>query len=201
MAISDKARDFWDRISPRERMLVLFLGVAVPIIIAIWLGLAIRDGLVAMEDRNDKTREALKIVEKLKASGPTEPVDDTIAKMGTEPLALETYVSNAAKKGGLTFKGPIDSRPKVTRNGFVTTTVACSLDNVTTDELKAFLQEVEMGNKVVAVTHIDIRRDFREKKKIDATFEISTYSKEKTSASGEGSGSSSSGSADKKKGG
>ena len=36
--VSDKARDFWDRISPRERRLVLIAGIALPIIIAIWLG-------------------------------------------------------------------------------------------------------------------------------------------------------------------
>ena len=34
-AISDKARDFWDRISPRERRLVILLAVALPITIDI----------------------------------------------------------------------------------------------------------------------------------------------------------------------
>ncbi len=41
MAITDKARDFWERISPRERRLVLLAAVAVPLTIAVWLGLAI----------------------------------------------------------------------------------------------------------------------------------------------------------------
>ena len=46
MAVADRARDFWDRISPRERMLVVLMAVAVPITLAIWLGLSIQDGLV-----------------------------------------------------------------------------------------------------------------------------------------------------------
>lgn len=200
MAISDRARDFWDRISSRERVLVVLLGVAAPVTIAIWLGLSIRDGLVVMEDRNDKTRDALKVVEKLKVTGPAEPVDDTLAKMPNEPLGLETYVSAAAKKNSITLKGAIERRQEQKKNGFITTTVACSLDDVNTDQLKAFLQEVETGNKYVAVTHIDVHRDFRDKKKLDATFEVSTYSKEQKATGGEGSGSGA-GSGDKKKGG
>jgi hypothetical protein len=47
--LSDKANDFWDRISPRERRLVVIAAIAVPLTLAIWLGLSIRDGLVAIE--------------------------------------------------------------------------------------------------------------------------------------------------------
>jgi hypothetical protein len=177
MAISDRARDFWDRISPRERMLVVILAVGAPLALAIWLGLSIRDGLVDMEHRNDTTRKALEIIADVKAKGPVQ-VNDDAPKIPAEPIALETYVSKAAEKFTLKFKGPIDSRPKATRNGFSTTTVSCAFDDITTDQLKAFLQELEQGNKVVVVTHLDVRRDFRDKKKIDATFEVSTYSME-----------------------
>ena len=68
--------------------------------------------------------------------------------------------------------------PAVPRNGFVTNSVSCSLDDLTIDQLKTFLMEIEMGSKVVAVTHIDLRRDFRSKEKLDVNLEISTYSKE-----------------------
>jgi hypothetical protein len=198
MALSDRARDFWDRISPRERTLVVVAGIALPITIAIWLGLSIRDGLISMEDRNDKTRRALVIVEDLKSRGPVQVSDDAVAAIPADPIGLETYVSNAAKKGSLTFKGPIDRHPSPpARNGFVTTSVSCSLDDVTTDQLKAFLAEVE-SSKVVAVTHIDLHRDFRDKKKLDVTFEVTTYSKP-SAASGEGAGSGA-GSGDKKGG-
>ena len=195
MAISDRARDFWDRISPRERVLVVALAFALPAILATWLALSIRGGLIAMEERNERTRDALAEIAKLRASGPQQPIDDQV-KVPDEPVALETYVSKAAEKVSLKFKGAIDSRPKATRNGFVTTTVSCALDDVTTDQLKAFLQEVETGNKVVIVTHVDIRRDFRDKKKLDVAFEISTYS----NVPKPGSGSGSAGSGDQKGG-
>jgi hypothetical protein len=188
MAISDRTRDFWDRISPRERILVVFLGFAVPIVLAIWLGLSIHDGLVAMENRNQTTRDALDIIADPKIRGAAAPSADDI-KIPDEPVALETYVSKAAEKFSLKFKGPIDSRPKVTRNGFITTTVSCALDDITTDQLKSFLQEVEQNNKVVAVTHVDVRRDFKDKKKVDATFDISTYSTAPKAGGGSGAGS------------
>jgi hypothetical protein len=177
-AISDKARDFWDRISPRERRLVVIAGIAAPITIAIWLGLSIRDGLVEMEQRNDKTRKALAVLADLRARGETtQKVDDAVAMMGTEPLSLVTYLDNAAKKAQFTLK-TTTPHPSVTKNGFVTNSVSCSLDDLSIEQFKTFLMEVEMGSKVVAVTHIDLRRDFRDKAKLDVNLEVSTYSKE-----------------------
>lgn len=193
--ISDKARDFWDRISPRERRLVLIAGIALPIIIAIWLGLSIRDGLVDMEHRNDKTRKALNVLMDLRARGETsQKSDDVVSMMGTEPLSLPTYLDNAAKKANFTLKST-SPHPPATRNGFVTNSVTCSLDDLTIDQLKTFLSEVEQGSKVVAVTHIDLRRDFRDKTKLDVQLEVSTYSKEPPAKSDAGKGS---GSAEKK---
>jgi hypothetical protein len=178
-AISDKARDFWDRISPRERRLVLIAAIAVPITLAIYLGLSIRDGLVAMEKRNQDTRKALLVIADLRAKGETRPkTDDAVAMMGTEPLSLPTYLDNAAKKANFTLKSTTPHQPGAPRNGFVTTSASVSLDDLTIDQLKTFLMEVEMGSKVVAVTRIELRRDFRDKAKLDVQLDVSTYSKE-----------------------
>ena len=182
-AITDKASDFWARISPRERRLVVIALVAVPLTIAIWLGLAIHDGLDAMNARTQKTRKALDALSDMRARGQThEQVDDVVATMGTEPLSLDTYLSNAAKKAKFELKSTITPRQPVSRNGFVTNTSTLTLDNLTIEQLRDFLQEVESGSKVVAVTHLDMRRDFRDKDKIDVNLEVSTYSKEKPAA-------------------
>ncbi len=195
MAFSDRARDFWDRISPRERKLVVFLVFALPLAGAIWLGLSIRDGLISMEARNEQTRDALEVVAKLKAAGGPSAEDPSV-KIPDAPMLLQTYVSKAMDKNGLKAKGSIDSRA-LPKNGIVTTTVSCALEDISTDQLKAFLQEIET-DKLVAVTHLDIKRDRRDSKKIDASFEISTYSNaEKAKTDGDGSGKD----ADKKEGG
>jgi type II secretory pathway component PulM len=177
-AITDKARDFWDRISPRERRLVIIAAIALPITLAVYLGLAIRDGLVDMEARNAQSRKALTVLADLRARGEThQKVDDAVSMMGTEPLSLPTYLDNAAKKANFTLKSTTP-HPPVTRNGFVTNSVSVSLDDLSIEQLKTFLMEVELASKVVAVTHIDLRRDFRDKAKLDVNLEVSTYSKE-----------------------
>ncbi|MGE5181304.1 MAG: type II secretion system protein GspM [Acidobacteriota bacterium] len=198
--ISDRARDFWDRISPRERRLVVIAAIAAPLTIAIWLGLAIHDGLDAMEARNERARKALDVVSDLRVRGGLhQQNDDVIATMGTDPLSLDTYLTNAAKKAHFELKGSISPRQPLTRNGFVTNTSTLSLDKITIEELKDFLQAAESDSKVVAITHLDMRRDFREKDKLDVNVEVSTYSKE-PAAKGDGSGAGSAGS-DAKKGG
>jgi type II secretory pathway component PulM len=176
-AISDKARDFWDGISPRERRLVIIAAIALPITLAVWLGLAIRDGLSDMETRNAQMRKALGVLADLRARGENlRKTDDVIDLMGTEPLSLPTYLDNAAKKANFTLKSTTP-HPPVTRNGFVTNSVSATLDDLSIEQLKTFLMEVEMGSKYVAITHIDLRRDFRDKTKLDVNLEVSTYSK------------------------
>ncbi len=175
--ISERARDFWDRISPRERAMVVILGMCTPIILAVWLGFNIHDGLVAKEANNEQMRRALNVLADLKARGPATPSDDVVATMGTEPLSLDTYLTNAAQKAGFTLKGTTPRNP-VTKNGFVTNSVSCQVSDLSIDQLKKFLQEIESGSKVVVVTRLDIRRDSRVKENLDATLEVSTYSKE-----------------------
>jgi type II secretory pathway component PulM len=176
--MSERARDFWDRISPRERGLVVLAGVAVPLTIAIWLGMSIGDGLANMEPRNDKMRKALTVLADLKARGPRKPIDDVTAGMPSEPLSLETYLTNAATAAGFVLKGTTPRTP-VTRNGFVTSTVTLSVSDLTIDQLKKFLQEVETKSKYVAVTRLEIsRRDYKGKDKLEASLEVSTYARE-----------------------
>lgn len=198
MSVSERARDFWDRISPRERGLVLLAAVAAPLTIVIWLGMAIGDGLSNMEARNDKMRRALSVLAELKARGPQQPVDDVVSGMPVEPLSLETYLSNAAQTAGFVLKGTTPRTP-TTRNGFVTSSVTLAVSDLTLDQLEKFLQAVETKSKYVAVTRLEIqRRDYKGKDKLDASLEVSTYAKE-AAKKPEGGGSDA-GSADKKGG-
>ncbi len=196
--IRDKARDFWDRISPRERRLVVIGAIVGPITLALWLGFAIHDGLDAMEARNNKTRKALAVVEDMRAKGQTHAtVDDVVATMGTEPLSLDTYLTNAAKKAKFELKSTITPHTPTTKNGFVTTSSSLSLDKLSINEMKDFLTAVETDSKAVQITHLELRRDFRDKDKLSATIEVSNYSKEPPAAS---KGSGDSAGSDSKKG-
>ncbi len=185
MALSDRARDFWDRISPRERRLVVLLAIAAPICLALFLGLSIRDGLIAMEKRNEDTRHALAIVEDLHSRGPAVPADDVVATMPTEPISLNTYLTNAATKAGFALKGTTPHNA-VTKNKFITNSSTCQVSDLTLDQLKKFLSEIESQSKHVVVTSLDIRKNFKNSKDghLDATLEVSTYARELDKADG-----------------
>ncbi|HEX7840434.1 MAG TPA: type II secretion system protein GspM [Kofleriaceae bacterium] len=196
-AASERARDFWNRISPRERGLVVAAAVVAPLTLVIWLGLAIGDGLSSMQARNDKMRKALTVLADLKVRGGLkQPADDPVAGMPVEPLSLDTYLSNAAKTAGFVLKGTTPRTP-VSRNGFTTASVSLNVNDLTLDQLKKFLQEVETKSKYVAVTRMDItRRDYKGKDKLDVALEVSTYAREpaKKPDAGAGSGSAEKGS-------
>ena len=193
--IRDRARDFWDRISPRERRLVVIGVIVAPITLALWLGFAIHDGLDAMEARNMKARKALNVLADMRARGQTHSTADDVA-IPAEPLSLDTYLNNAAKKAKFELKSTISPHQAVTKNGFVTNSSSLSLDHMSIGELKDFFAAIETDSRAVAITHLELRRDFRDKDKMSATVEVSAYSKEPT-ATGSGAGSGSSGS-DKK---
>jgi hypothetical protein len=188
-AVSERARDFWDRISPRERGLVMIGAVVAPLTLMIWFGLAIGDGLASRQARNDKMRKALTVLAELKArGGPRPPGDDAVAGMPVEPLSLETYLSNAATTAGFVLKGTTPRNP-VTRNGFVTASVSLNASDLTIEQLKKFLQEIETKSKYVAITRLDIgRKEYKGKDKLDVAMEVSTYAKEQTRKPDAGSG-------------
>jgi len=197
--ITDKARDFWDRISPRERSLVILALVATPLVLALWLGSAIHDGLAAMEHHNDRSRKALVAVEGMRAKGEVKaPVDNVVATMGAEPLSLDTYITHAATKAKFDLKSTITPHGAQTKNGFVTSSSSLQIEKLDIEEVKDFLNALESDSKVVAVTHLELRRDFRDKDKLNLNLEVSTYSKEPpksgsdagSAGSGAGSGSS-----------
>jgi predicted transcriptional regulator len=187
-AVSERARDFWDRISPRERGMVMIAAVVAPLTLMIWFGLAIGDGLASRQARNDKMRKALAVLAELKARGPRQPVDDVVSGMPLEPLSLETYLSNAATTAGFVLKGTTPRTP-VTRNGFVTASVSLNASDLTIEQLKKFLQEIETKSKYVAITRLDIaRKDYKGKDKLDVSMEVSTYAKEQAKKPDAGSG-------------
>lgn len=188
-AVSERARDFWDRISPRERGLVMIGAVVAPLTLMIWFGLAIGDGLASRQARNDKMRKALTVIADLKARGGLRPqADDVVSGMPVEPLSLETYLSNAATTAGFVLKGTTPRNP-VTRNGFVTASVSLNASDLTIEQLKKFLQEIETKSKYVAITRLDIaRKEYKGKDKLDVAMEVSTYAREQAKKPDAGSG-------------
>jgi type II secretory pathway component PulM len=188
--VLDKLRDKWEAITPRERKIVVFGGIAAVVTVVLWLALSIHDGLAAIEHRNDRMEKALDIVEEVRAHGGVKKAasDDLVATIGTEPVRLETYLSKVADQVKISVPSYNPVTP-VEKNGFKTVMNKIELRDLTIQQLKDFLEQVETGNKLVQVTALTINRNFRDKEKLDAKLEISTYARIPDQAAGSGSGS------------
>ena len=180
-AITDRARDFWDRISPRERRLVVLAAIAAPITIAIWLGLSIRDGLVDMEAPQRQDAQGARRARRPRArgAGAAQPTTSS-RRWAPSRSASTTYLDNAAQEGRLHAQGHDAAHPGHAQRLRDELGLAARSTTSTIDQLKTFLQEVETaveGRRGHAASRS--RRDFtRQGRSSTPTLEVSTYSKE-----------------------
>jgi hypothetical protein len=186
---TEKLRDKWESITPRERRLVVVLAVAIPTVLIVFLGMKIKDGLDEREARVADMRKALNILQDLRIRGETKDADDAIAelKKGT-PIELTTYVGKAADKIQIP-RPAVSPGNTVTKDGFTTKTVRFEVRDVTITQAKDMLEALETGSKLVVVTSMTINRKFRdeEKDKLDLKLEVTTYAYENAQPAGSGS--------------
>jgi hypothetical protein len=188
MAIRDTLKHKWDSITPRERNLVVLLGIAVPVILLLYMGLGIGDKLDAMEASNAKMRRALNVLAAIRAQGGPSQKAPTGPDIPDQPVKLESYLDRAAQKVGINVPSYKPHSPLSKGNGFVMHTVDLSVQGLTIEQTKDFLEAIETDNKLVVVTALDVKKNFSDKEKVDIKLEVSTYAKE-APAGGAGSGS------------
>jgi type II secretory pathway component PulM len=174
-AFVDTVRDRWEGISPRERKLVVLLGVSAVVIVVLFMATSIRDKQSAREDNNARMRSALAVIADLRARGEVARPDDPGTKIGAEPVKLESYLTRAAEKVGITIPS-YNPRPPVTKNGFVTHAGQVELRDLTITQVKSLLEAIESDSKLVVVTTLTLTRNFRDKEKVDLKMEVATYS-------------------------
>ncbi|MCA9679117.1 MAG: type II secretion system protein M [Kofleriaceae bacterium] len=176
MAALDNLRDRWDAITPRERKLVVLLGITGVITILLFIGLDVSDRLDAMEARNAKTRRALAVLQDYRVRGRPDASDNVAVNIGTEPVKLESYLDKAAQKVGISVPA---YKPRLggTRNGFQVHTVEIQVNGLTIEQVRDFLEAIEADNKLVVTSHIVLKHSFSDKEKLDLKLEVNTYSK------------------------
>jgi hypothetical protein len=194
MAAFDKLRDKWQSITPREQRMVVLLAVSTVVVLVIVAALQIRDGLTALEAKNAKSRRALKALTEYKAQAHAVTGDDPSKLIGPEPIKLETYLYRAAEKAQVTLTG-VNARGAGTAKGsFTPHSATVEIRELTITQIKDFLEAIETESKIVVVSSLQIRRNFRDKEKLDLNIEVTTWSKVAAAegeADGNGSGSSS----------
>lgn len=177
MAALDQIRDKWESITPRERRMVVVLGVSTVLILIIYVALEIRDGLASLEAKNAKARRALAALTAYKAQAQTAtPVDDPVKLIGATEVKLETYIWDAAAKAKVTVPA-VNSRTPAAKGGFIAHAASVELREATLTQIKDFLEAIETDSRIVKVSSLQLRRNFRDKEKLDLNIDVVTWSK------------------------
>jgi hypothetical protein len=192
MAAVDNLRDKWESISARERTLVVLLGASAVVVLVLFVALRIRDRLNVLETRNAQARSALHKLTSYRATARTTAgLGDPTAAIGPEPIKLDSYILNAGTTAKVVVP-EVTPRTPTPRGKYLVHSDMVSLRDLSLTQVKDFLQALESDSRVVMVTSLQIKRNFRDQEKMDLSAEISTWSRPPETAgaaSGSGSGS------------
>ena len=184
MIIIDKIkglRDWYERLSQRERALIATMGVTFVITLALIVGFVINDGLTTIGERNDAMRQALRDLDthrdaylKMKAK---ESQMET--RLGQTPVALGGFLEQAAKESGIAIPDMTDRPPASAGKGWTEKSIDLRLSKVKLDALANFMKRVETGPNLVVTTGLLVRTRDDKHQELDVEMTISTYERAK----------------------
>ena len=175
----DQLRDWFERLSQRERTMVSALGVAFVLTVVLIIGFLITDGLTSLEERNADMRQALKDIDTqrdsyIKARFKGQEID---RRIGGQPVALQGYLEQAAKDTGVEIPESNERPPQPAGKAYVERAVDIRLKAVRIEQLGAFLKRIETGPNLVLVTALSIHTRDDKHQDLDVEMTVSTYEK------------------------
>ena len=176
-AVTDKLRDRWERITPRERRLVTVLGATAVVLILGWVWMTIAGGLDDIEGRNDKKREALRSLARYRTDKALGAGDTAAPKVDIPgaPIELESYLERITKEIGVDIPG-YNSLPEVAKGEYQQVSTKVQVRGLDIVQLKDLLHKIETGGGgAVVVEELHVKREFREEGKLEATMVVSTF--------------------------
>ncbi len=173
MALTDSIRDRWEQMAPRERKLAVMFAGALLLCIAVFVARGITAGLTTLEENNEAKRDALMALARYRAG---DVAKASSVKIPDVAVKLSRYVDGIITTAGI--ESPSYPQPKETERGaFVEHSFSLKLPKLTIVQLKDFLEKLETNSKTVVVKNLKIKRNFRDKEKLDVELVIATYSK------------------------
>lgn len=171
----ERLRERWERLTPRERRLMLILGVTFVACVVLGLSYLVRDGLADIERDNAKAREAIEAMADFRSSRDERRASAAKqVEIPAEAVGLETYLKNIAQ--GLQIEIPGYARqPERKRGHFRELSVKIEIEGVTLSQLGRFLEVIETRNPAVVVTELSVDHNFREDELLDADIVVATF--------------------------
>jgi hypothetical protein len=169
--------------TPRERRLLVLLGVAVMFTVFAAIAATIRSGLAEIEARNELRRDALRALDIFRQQK-AQPDDGPQVPIPDEAPGLVTYVDAIAKEVGVEVPR-YEQPPSQSRGTFNEVTVELELREVTIYQLADLLEKIETRNPAIAITSLSIERSFRDDDKLrKAAMTVTTWERAKQAPAG-----------------
>jgi type II secretory pathway component PulM len=181
----EQLRDRWEQISPREQRMILALGITFLLVVLVLLGRGIGGGLTELEERNQKTRAALRVLQDYRQNAGASHDEAREVKLPDEPVKLQSYLESIASEVGVTIPA-FNPQAGATRDGVVTAATRFHLRGISLEQLTSFLEKVESKLPYVVVESLDIKRDFRDNTRLEAELLVTTYANVEKEGAGEG---------------
>ncbi len=179
------------RLSPRERLMVGGLVLAVFLGVAVFIGYTIQSGLEELEEHNTEMRKALRDLDQHKDAFMVQRrrLAALEVRMSRTPPELNRFVETAASACGVSIAESGEMSP-VNGERYTQRGVEVKLRKVTIEQLAKFLKELEGSPHIVQITQLSVNTRWNQHQDLDVELTISTFGhKEKGSSPGEGTGS------------
>lgn len=170
-------RDWFERLSSRERAMVGALAVTFVSLVTLVIGYLISDGLSTLAERNAEMRQALRDLDTqrdsyLRAKAKYSQLESRLH--GSAP-ALSGYLEQAAKEAGIQIPESNDRPTVPSGKNYVEHSVDLRLRAVTLDALAKFMKRIETGPNLVVVSALNVRTRDDHHKELDVEMTVATY--------------------------
>ena len=173
----EKIQHRWQRITPRERSLIVVLGGTAILIILSWVAHAIGAGLTELEEQTSRKQNALAALRHHQANASGGQDKSPKIEIPEEAVELRGYLNRVATQVGVKIPS-YSRRPKAKKGEFVELSTGIEVRGLTIEQVKGLLSGIEKDPKVV-ITSLRIKRAFRDKDKLDIELVVATYEKGK----------------------
>jgi hypothetical protein len=176
----DRLTEALDRMSRRERLLVVGMAATFAVLVVALLGYLTLDGIESRRERNEKYRRVIDKLEKNRPRLVQGQEGDTAAtaRLDRKPPALQGHLDALASRFEVEIKDYKPSKPKqlgpkkeVTEEALVV-----SLYDIGLDKLMQFLNAVEAGGHFLVTTELSIMPRSGQHDRLDVkTLKVSAY--------------------------
>jgi len=172
----------WERLSVRERRLVLLCALTFVGCVLGFLGLNVTGELQALGEKNAETRSALRALaesreEILQSRGSQASIT---TRIGDEAPRLASYLESVANEIGIQIPETVE-RPTTTKGKFQEKSVEVKLRGLTIEQLAEFLKKIETKSPIVVTQRVYVKRSsFGQDGKLDSVeITVGTYERAK----------------------